>query len=76
VALLAEEKPAEAKSHFTAAVSLDPEQHRARFMLGVVLADEGNTGEAEKHFRKAAESPDAQIRDMARDALSKLKGTP
>jgi Tfp pilus assembly protein PilF len=58
------------------AIDLDPNQHRAHFILGVVLAEEGNTEEAQKHFHKAAESGDSQIREMAREALGKIEGVP
>jgi Tfp pilus assembly protein PilF len=72
VALLAEQKPAEAKTHVAAAIGLNPEHHRAHFIMGVLLTEEGNPGEAEKHFRKAAESSDPQIRQAARDALKEM----
>jgi Tfp pilus assembly protein PilF len=73
---VSQRNPAEAKSRVAAAIYLDPEHHRAHFIMGVLLAEEGNPDEAEKHFRRAAESPDPRIRQMASDELSKLEGGP
>jgi predicted CXXCH cytochrome family protein len=56
--------------HFREAVRLKPESGRANLDLGAALADLGDASAAQ-YLRKAAESPDAAIRDQALKILQK-----
>lgn len=57
---------------FQAAVLLDPNYYEAHLKLAVLLIRAGRRTEAEAHLRKAAESPNAQVRRDAAALLGKL----
>jgi predicted negative regulator of RcsB-dependent stress response len=48
------------------------EAHVAHFHLGVLAADEGNLGEAEKHFKVVADGGDEQYASSAKLSLSQV----
>jgi len=51
------------------AIQLNPEAYEAHLSLGQILARAGNMAEARAHIAKAAESPDAEVREAAQKAL-------
>jgi len=51
--------------HFQAAADLDPNYYEAQLRLGGLLLRKGKRAEAQPHLRKAAESPDAQVKQAA-----------
>lgn len=58
-----------AAAEYRQAVQLNPNAYEAHLSLGQILARSGNLAEARAHIAKAAESPDAQVREAARKAL-------
>lgn len=56
---------------FRSAVELDPNYYEAHLKLGLLLVRRGLRAEAEPHLRKAAESPDQQVRQSATGLLGK-----
>ncbi|HWZ34047.1 MAG TPA: tetratricopeptide repeat protein [Bryobacteraceae bacterium] len=65
-------QPQHAIQHFREAVRLKPESGRANLDLGAALGDSGDTSAAQ-YLRKAAQSPDAAIRDQALKILQRLR---
>ena len=51
------------------AVRLQPDYYAAHFTLAQSLLAQGRRAEAETHLRKAAESSDSQVRQLARELL-------
>ena len=58
-----------AAAEYRQAVQLNPDAYEAQLSLGQILARSGNVAEARAHIAKAAESPDAQVREAAQKAL-------
>jgi tetratricopeptide (TPR) repeat protein len=56
---------------FQAAVGLDPNYYEAHLKLALLLIRRGQREGAEPHLRKAAESPDAQVKRVAAGLLAK-----
>ena len=66
-------RPPAAVLHYREAVRLRPESVRAAFGLGMALAATGNRDEAIPYLRKAADAPDAEIRQRALAVLQQLR---
>ena len=71
--LVANGKNAEAKAYFQQAVDSDPNLAEAHLNLGNQYAVEGEYARAESHFQRAAASPDPNLRQAARDSLTRLR---
>ena len=67
--LAAQGKNAKAEQHFRLAISRNPDYYEAHLALGSILARKGNLAEARAHDQKAAESPDPDVRQAARNRL-------
>lgn len=55
------------------ALTIDPNLAAAHFSLGSILAIQGKRAEALAHLKKAAESPDANVREPALETIRKLQ---
>jgi cytochrome c-type biogenesis protein CcmH len=68
----------EAKVALERAVALDPEEPKARYLLGLAAAQNGRTADAAKIWRAllASAPPDAPWGDFVRESLSKLDDAP
>jgi Tfp pilus assembly protein PilF len=71
VVLLEMSDPEGALRQFRTAVEMDPNYYEAHLKLGQLLIRRGQTNEAEPHLRKAAESPDPQVKQTAAGLLRK-----
>ena len=71
-ALLLRGRQAEAKPHLEQAVRLQPDLFEAHLHLGKVLSLERDLAGASVHYRKAADSPDPEIRRAAEESLRAL----
>jgi predicted CXXCH cytochrome family protein len=60
---------AQAERHLREAINHSPNYFEAHLRLGQILHDRGDAARAASHLRKATESPDARIRDAAKDLL-------
>jgi Tfp pilus assembly protein PilF len=56
---------AQSEQHLREAIKLAPNYFEAHLRLGQMLHARGEVTRAAPHLRKAAESPDARIRDAA-----------
>ena len=72
-AFVAEGRIEQALSNYRIAVADAPDSITANFNLGLTLAGQGKVVEAAPYLRKAAQSPDPQVRDAA---IKLLKGSP
>ncbi len=70
----AQGSPGSAIPHFLRALQAQPRFAAARMNLGLALAETGRMEEAVAEFQKAAEGPDPQIQQAAREILGRLSG--
>ena len=70
VALSGQGRLTEAAQSLEQAIRYAPNYFEAHLKLGQILAQTGDRARAEEHLRKAAESPDPQVRAAARSSLS------
>jgi predicted CXXCH cytochrome family protein len=73
VALAMQGRMVEATEQLEAAVRIDPRNPESQFMLGRILFDRGDRRRALEHLRKAAESPRAEIRAEAVEAIRAIE---
>jgi Tfp pilus assembly protein PilF len=66
-------RAAEAHEYLENALKLDPELFEAHLKLGEVLLAQGQAVRAAPHLRKAALSPNAQVRKAASELLMRLQ---
>jgi tetratricopeptide (TPR) repeat protein len=71
IALTAHGDAAQAEHHFQEAINHSPDYFEAHLRLGQMLLTRGDTARAASHLRKAAESPDARIRDAANEIIKR-----
>ena len=67
--VLGEGRIEQALEHYRIAVADAPESYTANLNLGLTLAGQGKLAEAGPYLRKAAQSPDPQVRDAANRLL-------
>lgn len=70
--LASEGKQAEAGQQFAKALKINPNLYGAHLRLAIVLAQQGQVAEARLHCRKAAESPEPDVRNTALKLLRQL----
>jgi predicted CXXCH cytochrome family protein len=73
VALAGQGRLVEAEQNFQSAIQYAPDYFDAHLKLGQIRASRGDAAGAETYLRKAAESPDPQIRAAAQDLLRPAK---
>jgi tetratricopeptide (TPR) repeat protein len=62
----------DAKLHLERAVALNPDLFEAHLNLGRALSLQHDVSAAAAHYRKAAASPDPEIRRAATESLTKI----
>jgi tetratricopeptide (TPR) repeat protein len=67
--LLAQGHMESAADEYRSAIRLNPDAYEAHLSLGEILARQGNAAEARQHFSRAAQSPDAGVRQAAEKQL-------
>jgi Tfp pilus assembly protein PilF len=70
--LSAQGKVSEAASQFEEAIRLNPDQFQAHLELSILLFKSGKVAEARIHCRKAAQSPDLDLRNTALSMLGQM----
>ena len=73
MALLLQGRIGDAKLHLERAVALNPDLFEAHLNLGRALSLEHDATAAAAHYRKAAASPDPEIRSAAAEGLKGLQ---
>ena len=68
VVLVGDGDGAAAEHHLGQAIKYDPDHFEAHLKLGQILSARGESALAAPHLRKAAESPDARVREAALSA--------
>ncbi|HKE05726.1 MAG TPA: tetratricopeptide repeat protein [Blastocatellia bacterium] len=70
IALAAHGDAAQSENQLREAIRYAPNHFEAHLRLGQALRDRGDASSAAPHLRKAAESPDARVRDAANKLLN------
>jgi predicted CXXCH cytochrome family protein len=72
MALLLQGRPGDAKPHLERAIAVNPDLFEAHLNLGRALSLEHDVTAAAAHYRKAASSPDPEIRSAASEGLKNI----
>ena len=72
MALLLQGRAGDAKPHLERAIAVNPDLFEAHLNLGRALSLEHDVTAAAAHYRKAASSPDPEIRSAASEGLKNI----
>ena len=65
----------QSRRHYEEVIRYNPSHHAAHYGLGAVLTKQGEPRQASAHFRKASESSNPRLREVALEAARALEGS-